>query len=195
MPGLAAVPADEKSLLLGYLAQQRDGIRNAAYGLTDEQARLTPTAGELSIGGLVKHVAATERHWINMVLRVSDDRPVHERIAEQKTGFILGSDETLAGALAAYEETARRTEEVVAGIADLGQAVPVPKGVPWFPDDLEAWNVRWVMLHLVEETARHAGHADIVREAIDGATMYELMAAAEGWPATDWLKPWTPATA
>ncbi len=195
MPGLAALTTDEKSLLLGYLAQQRDGIRNAAYGLTDEQARLTPTAGELSIGGLVKHVAATERHWINMVLRLSDDRPVHERIAEQKTGFILGGDETLAGALTAYEETARRTEEVVAGIADLGQAVPVPKGVPWFPDDLEACNVRWVLLHLVEETARHAGHADIVRESIDGATMYELMAAAEGWPATDWLKPWKPATA
>jgi uncharacterized damage-inducible protein DinB len=194
MPGLAALPADEKSLLLGYLAQQRDGIRNAAYGLTDEQARLTPTAGALSIGGLVKHVAATERHWVNMVLRLSDDRPVHERIAEQKTGFILGSDETLAGALTTYEQMARRTEEVVAGIADLGQAVPVPKGVPWFPADLEAWNVRWVLLHLVEETARHAGHADIVRESIDGATMYELMAAAEGWPATDWLKPWKPAT-
>jgi uncharacterized damage-inducible protein DinB len=194
MPGLAALPADEKSLLLGYLAQQRDGIRNAAYGLTDEQARLTPTAGALSIGGLVKHVAATERHWVNMVLRLSDDRPVDERIAEQKTGFILGSDETLAGALTTYEQMARRTEEVVAGIADLGQAVPVPKGVPWFPADLEAWNVRWVLLHLVEETARHAGHADIVRESIDGATMYELMAAAEGWPATDWLKPWKPAT-
>ena len=194
MPGLAALPADETSLLLGYLAQQRDGIRNAAYGLTDEQARLTPTAGELSIGGLVKHVAATERHWVDMVLRLTDDRPLHERIAEQKTGFILGSDETLAGALADYEATARRTEEVLAGIADLGQVVPVTKGVPWFPDDLEAWNVRWVLLHLVEETARHAGHADIVRESIDGATMYELMAAAEGWPATDWLKPWKPAT-
>jgi hypothetical protein len=65
--------------------------------------------------------------------------------------------------------------------------------VPWFPDDVEAWSVRWVLLHIVEETARHAGHADIVRESIDGATMYELMAAAEGWPATDWLKPWEPA--
>ena len=51
--------------------------------------------------------------------------------------------------------------------------------------------MRWVLLHLVEEIARHAGHADIVREPIDGATMYELMAAAEGWPATDWLQPWT----
>ena len=193
MPGLAAFPADEKTLLLSYIAQQRDGIRNAAFGLTDEQARLTPTAGALSIGGLVKHVAGTERHWIDMVLGVTDDRPAEERMAGYADAFVLGEGETLAGALERYAEVARRTEETLAGI-DLDRAVPVPKGVPWFPADLEAWDVRWVLLHLVEETARHAGHADIVRESIDGATMYELMAAAEGWPATPWLKPWEPPT-
>ncbi|HEV8175660.1 MAG TPA: DUF664 domain-containing protein, partial [Actinoplanes sp.] len=47
-------------------------------------------------------------------------------------------------------------------------------------------------LHLIQETARHAGHADIVRETIDGATAYPLLAAAEGWPETEWLKPWKP---
>ena len=193
MPGLAALTADEKSLLLSYLAQQRDGIRNATYGLTDEQARLTPTAGRLSVGGLVKHVAAVERQWIDLVLCLPDDRPMHEKMAEHEAGFTLGDNETLAGALAGYADVARRTEEVLAGIADLEQAVPVPKGVPWFPEDLEAWSVRWVLLHLIEETARHAGHADIARESIDGATMHELMAAAEGWPASGWLKPWEPA--
>lgn len=194
MPGLAAFPADEKTLLLSYLAQQRDGIRNAAYGLTDEQARLTPTAGRLSIGGLVKHATAVERQWIDLVLGRTDDRPMQERMAGYEADFVLGGDDTLADALARYGDVARRTEEVLAGIADLEQAVPVPKGVPWYPQDLEAWSVRWVLLHLIEETARHAGHADIVRESIDGATMYELMAAAEGWPATDWLKPWEPAS-
>jgi uncharacterized damage-inducible protein DinB len=192
MPGLAAFPADEKTLLLSYVAQQRDGIRNAAFGLTDDQARLTPTAGTLSIGGLVKHVAGTERHWIDMVLGVTDDRPAEERAAVYAGAFTLRPDQTLAGVLDRYAAVARRTEQVLADVA-LEQAVPVPKGVPWFPADLDAWNVRWVLLHLVEETARHAGHADIVRESIDGATMYELMAAAEGWPATEWLKPWEPA--
>jgi len=192
MPGLAAFPADEKTLLLSYVAQQRDGIRNAAYGLTDEQARLTPTAGTLSIGGLVKHVAGTERHWIDMVLGVTDDRPPEEKMAGYADAFTLGGGETLAGALATYQEVAKRTEEAIAA-ANLDQPVPVPKGVPWFPADLDAWSVRWVLLHLVEETARHAGHADIVRESIDGATMYELMAGAEGWPETPWLKPWKPA--
>jgi hypothetical protein len=88
------------------------------------------------------------------------------------------------------EAAGRETEAVIAGIEDLGQAVPVPDA-PWFPKDVEAWSVRWVLLHLIEEVARHAGHADIVRESLDGATCYELLAAAEGWPATDWLQPWT----
>ena len=64
--------------------------------------------------------------------------------------------------------------------------------MPWFPDDIDAWTVRWVVLHLITETARHAGHADIVRETIDGASAFPLMAAAEGWPATPWMQPWAP---
>lgn len=94
--------------------------------------------------------------------------------------------------LPATTRSPRRRSPWVAGIPDLDRPVPVPKGVPWFPDDVEAWSVRWVLLHLIEEIARHAGHADIIRESIDGATMYALMAAAEGWPPTDWLKPWEP---
>ena len=192
MPGQAPPATDERELLLAYIAQQRDGVRNAAHGLTDEQARLTPTAGSLSIGGLIKHVAETESGWIDTALQRDRGGSHEERESSYEDNFRLLPDETLAEVLARYDEVAKETESVVAGIADLGQAVPVPKGVPWFPDDVEAWSVRWVLLHIIEETARHAGHADIVRESIDGATMYELMAAAEGWPATDWLKPWAP---
>ena len=71
----------------------------------------------------------------------------------------------------------------------------MPRDAPWFPQDIEAWSVRWVYFHLIEELARHAGHADIVREHVDGATMYELMAGAEGWPETPWLVPWRPPAA
>ena len=108
--------------------------------------------------------------------------------------FTMGPSETLAGLIADQDAAARETEAAL-GSLDLGRPVPVPRGVPWFPADVDAWSVRWVLLHLIQETARHAGHADIVRESIDGATAYELMAAAEGWPATDWLKPWRPPTA
>ena len=79
--------------------------------------------------------------------------------------------------------------------ADLSAPVPVPQDVPWFPKDVEHWSPRWVALHLVEELSRHAGHADIIRESIDRATMYELMAAAEEWPETQWIKRWRPAGA
>jgi hypothetical protein len=85
---------------------------------------------------------------------------------------------------------ARETVAVIDSIPDLAQPVPVPQGVPWYPDDVDAWSVRWVLLHLIAETARHAGHADMVREAIDSATAFPLMAAAEGWPTTPWMQPW-----
>jgi hypothetical protein len=85
----------------------------------------------------------------------------------------------LADVLAFYESVATETEAIVDELGDLDYPVPVPKGVPWFPDDLDAWSLRWVLLHLIEETARHGGHADIIREAIDGKTFYELVAATE----------------
>jgi len=191
MPGQAPPLPDERQLLLAFINQQRDGIRYAAFGLTDEQARLTPTAGTLSIGGLVKHVTEMEQGWIDMVLQRQREQTQEDQQSGYEDGFRLGPDETLAGALARLDEVAEETEVVVTDI-ELDRPVPVPPGVPWFPDDVEAWSVRWVLLHLIEEIARHAGHADMVREAIDGATMFELMAAAEGWPATDWLQPWQP---
>jgi uncharacterized damage-inducible protein DinB len=188
MPGQAPPLADEKALLLAYLAQQRDGIRYAAYGLSDAQARMAPTASPLTVGGLLKHVISMEEGWIDLVLQRSRGRE-----ADYEDNFRMGPAETLAGLLARYDEVAKETEASIERITDLGQDVPVPKGVPWYPDDVDAWSVRWVLLHLIEEVARHAGHADIVREAVDGATMFPLMAAAEGWPATDWLRPWEPA--
>ena len=192
MPGLAPPLLDERELLLAYLAQQRQGVRYAAHGLTDEQGRQTPLASALSIGGLIKHLADTEKGWIDMIEQ-RDPGSADDRESAYVDNFRLRADETLADVLARYEEVARHTQSVISRIPDLDQAVPVPKGVPWFPADVEAWSVRWVLLHLIEETARHAGHADIIRESLDGAQMYELMAAVEGWPDTDWLKAWTPA--
>ena len=185
MPGQVRPVADERDALLAYLAQMRSVITLAAYGLTDSQARATPSVSPLSVGGLIKHVASTERGWIDIVLQEPSGSQ-----DDYETNFRLLEGETLAEVIAGYEQVAARTEDVIAGIADLDQPVPVPRGVPWFPQDVDAWSVRWVLLHLIQETARHAGHADIVREHIDGATAFPLMAAAEGWPETPWMKPW-----
>jgi hypothetical protein len=193
MPGQAPALTDERELLLAYIAQQRDGIRYAAFGLTDDQARQTPTAGTLSVGGLVTHVTAMERSWVALIAQrgAQAEGATEAEYDAYAEGFRLAPDRTLADALADLDAAAAETEAVVRSHS-LDELVPVPQGVPWYPDDVEAWSVRWVLLHLVEEIGRHAGHADIVRESIDGATMYELMAAAEGWPATDWLQPWSP---
>jgi uncharacterized damage-inducible protein DinB len=190
MPGLVHPVIDERDGLLSYLAQQRYGLRLTAYGLTDEQAGEVPSASVLSVGGLIKHVAAVERYWIGLVLERQDGSD-----GDYESNFRLAPGETLAGVLDRYDEVARETEAVIGGIDDLGRAVPVPRDVPWFPSDVEAWSVRWVLLHLIAETSRHAGHADVIRESADGATAFPLLAAAEGWPSTPWLQPWEPAEA
>jgi uncharacterized damage-inducible protein DinB len=182
--------ADERDGLLSFLAQQRDVIRIAAYGLTDEQARMTPSASQLSVGGLIKHVAATERGWVDTVLQRP---PSTADESDYEANFTMGPDETLADIFKLQDEVAAETEQIMADL-DLDQPVPVPDA-PWYPQDVDAWSVRWVLLHLIQETARHAGHADIIRESVDGATAFPLMAAVEGWPASPWMQPWEPPAA
>jgi len=176
MPMNVAAVSDERQGLLAFLDQQRSAVRNAAYGLTDDQARKATTASTLSVGGLIKHVAAAERNWIDKLLGTDvTDVTDPGDYAVYMAGFHMTADETLADVLRLYDETAARTDRAMAGEADLGRAVTVPKGVPWFPDDP---SLRWVLLHLIEETARHAGHLDIIRESLDGVLAGSLMAAA-----------------
>ena len=191
MPGLPPPVADERDALLAFLTQQRQALRITTHGLTEEQARSAPSASELNIAGLIKHAGRCERGWMDLVLQ--RESGARREPDEPDTGdFHLGPDESLAGLLVQYGQACAETDAIVASIADLGQGVPVPQGFPWFPADLKEWSVRWVLLHLIEETARHAGHADIIRESIDGATYDPLMAAAEQWP-DPWFQPWEPA--
>jgi uncharacterized damage-inducible protein DinB len=192
MPGQAPFHTDEHDLLLGYVRQQREVLRLTAYGLTHEQARQAAVPpSPLSVGGLIKHVTFVEAGWVDVILERQGRAGGEEDYADN---FTMRPDERLEEILAASIAVGEETERVVRGIADLGQRVPVPRGVPWYPQDLDAWSVRWVLMHLVAETARHAGHADIVREAVDGGTSFPIMAAAEGWPATPWMQPWEPAS-
>jgi uncharacterized damage-inducible protein DinB len=186
VPPMSGEPAS----LLAFLDHEREAVRNAAYGLTEEQARLTTTASTLSVGGLVKHLAAAERGWVDRVLGQDQTDPAD--FGAYLADFALRPDETLAGVLDLYADEAARTDAVMADIADLDRDVPLPQGVPWFP---ESATVRWVLLHLIQETARHAGHADIIRESLDGASAGSLMAAVEHWPPTGWVEPWTPSPA
>ena len=131
MPGNVPAVEGERANLLAYLDQQRAGIRLTAFGLTEEQARATPTASALSVGGLIKHVTATERSWMNDVLQRSARG---RRRGQYGEDFKLGPDETLQEILRDSEQCGRETAAIIADIADLGQPVPVPKDVPWFPE-------------------------------------------------------------
>jgi uncharacterized damage-inducible protein DinB len=184
----APLVAGERAGLLAFLAQQRRVLKHAAHGLTDDQLRATPSASTLTVGGLLKHVTSTERGWLARITGGQDPT----RSATYGQEFQLTEEDTLAHLLTDYDTAAEETETALAAIEDLEQPVPVPDDHPWYPKDTTAWSVRWVLLHLIEETARHAGHADIIRESIDGATGYELLAAAENWPETQRLKPWRP---
>jgi uncharacterized damage-inducible protein DinB len=189
MPAQVGSIANEQEGLLSYLAQMRHVIRLTAYGLTGEQLRATPSASELSVGGLIKHCASTEEGWITLVR----GEPQPADYEKYEADFRLADGETIEDVFARYDRVAERTEKTVSEIDDLGHLVEIDHSVPWNRKDMTHWSLRWILLHLVQETARHAGHADIVRETVDGATAYPLLAAAEGWPETPWLKPWRPA--
>lgn len=197
MPAMPGPVADERQALRDYLFQQQYAFHAMAFGLTDEQARSTPSVSALSVGALIKHATGCQRSWMARVAAApepppADERPMEERQAEYADEFTMRPDETLASLLEAFAAQSAETLRLVE-TADLDAAVPVPRDAPWFPKDVDAWSVRWVMFHMIEELARHAGQGDVIRESIDGATMYELLAGLEGWPETDWLKPFTPA--
>jgi uncharacterized damage-inducible protein DinB len=194
MPALASPVSDERSALREYLSYHQSAFFAVAYGLTDEQARLTPTVSALSVGGLVKHVTGMQRTWMSRVAAAPDAPPKDPRSFDEiakdfADQHVMRADETLDGLLSAFDAVNATSLRLVE-TADLDAEVPVPQDIPWFPKGLKAWSVRWVILHVINELTRHSGHADIIRESIDGATMYELLAGMEGWAIDGWAQPW-----
>ena len=169
--------AQERADLVDVLRKHRGLFRLTVAGLTDEQARLTPTVSTLSLGGLVKHVTAVEQQWASFVVdgpapspdldwaNVDWSNPPPE-VQKYAEGFRMLEGETLTGLLARYDEVAAATDELVLGV-DLDALQPLPKA-PWFEPGA-SWSARRVFAHILAETAQHAGHADILREALDGA--------------------------
>ncbi|MEV7614737.1 DinB family protein [Streptomyces sp. NPDC089799] len=158
------VLGDERGTLLAFVESQRAALRETAAGLTEEQAASRPSASELSLSGLLKHVAETELAWLRMAQQRPNER-MEGRTAWQD-GFRLTDGETIPGVLAFWEDVTAELTALVNSRPDLDETFPLPEA-PWFPKDAKV-SMRWLLLHLVEEFARHAGHADILRESIDG---------------------------
>ena len=161
----------ERADILDFLTKHRYFLRHTAEGLSDEQANTRSTVSALTVGGLIKHVTAVERSWADFAQAGGGtDTPEEteytpERIAEWENQFRLAEGETLAGVLAEYEKVAAATDDLVRTL-DLDTTYELP-AAPWQPPGV-FWTVRRVFLHITAETAQHAGHADIIRETIDG---------------------------
>jgi uncharacterized damage-inducible protein DinB len=171
-----AAPTAERADLLDVLRKHRGLFLATVAGLTDEQARARPTVSELTLGGLVKHVSSTERGWAHFILDGPGEEPQldwadvdwsnpPQAVLDYQNGFRMLEDETLAGLLKDYAAVAAATDDLVLE-TDLDASQPLPEA-PWFEPG-SRWTARRVLLHIAVETSQHAGHADIIRESIDG---------------------------
>lgn len=189
MPFFDPTVTTESDALFSYLEHLCNQLRLTARGLTDEQARSTPTTSSLSISGLIAHAAQGTFAWIQQVrdptleVKVEDFAEYGKQLGLEglHDGAILPNC-AIAEVVAAFETSMSEIEKARQSVddsgLDLGTVVPMPDN-PWMPQDF-VMNVRWILCHLISEIARHAGHADIIRETIDGANSYQLNAEADG---------------
>jgi hypothetical protein len=145
--------SDERELLLRWLRYLRGSVVRKASGLSDEQARWTPPGALIPLVGIVRHLTCVEWRWI-------DGGMLGEPVSRSEAEFAPGPELSIEQALTDYRERAGRSEIVVRSIDSLSQPCLAEPGT----------DLRWVLLHLINETARHAGHADAVRQLIDGTT-------------------------
>jgi hypothetical protein len=175
----------ERAELLAELATVRLALTSTTRGLSDEQVGERPTVSALCLGGLIKHVASTEEGWLRFVVEgpsamrydlpdgvtwadfmAGTAREFPQWAIDHQNDFRMLPGETLAGVVRRYEQVAARSEEIIAAVPDLSATHPLPEA-PW-NEPGAVRSVRRVLLHVIAETAQHAGHADIVRETLDG---------------------------
>ncbi len=159
----------ERADLIEILDTHRGFLRQTVRGITDEDAAKRTTVSELCLGGIIKHVSLVEEGWADFIVRgpASMAPPDEATFEAHAAGFRMLPGETLVLLLQRYDEVARRTNELVAGVPSLDDSQPLPPA-PWFKPGAQ-WSARRAVLHILAETSQHAGHADIVREALDGA--------------------------
>jgi uncharacterized damage-inducible protein DinB len=152
--------SNERAALTGFLDRQRDALIRKIRDVSDADARRAPTASSLSLLGLLKHSAVWEDRWFQGIVA---GRALADGWPERKSpdqDFLVEDGDTVEQWVAHYEEAARTSRQIVAAM-ELDHSCA--------RTDIIDCNLRCVLLHMIEETARHAGHADIIRETLDGS--------------------------
>ncbi|MEV2195298.1 DinB family protein [Streptomyces phaeochromogenes] len=180
-----STPDAERADLIAALATARAALTNTVRGLSDEQAGERPTASALCLGGLIKHVASIEEGWLRFVvdgpsalrhdlpdgvtwadIAAGTAREFPQWMIDHQNDFLMLPGETLAGVVERYEQVAAHSEKIIVSVPDLSLTHPLPEA-PWHEPGAVR-SVRRVLTHVIAETAQHAGHADILRETLDG---------------------------
>ena len=177
---------NELDTLCNYLDVQLDALRASAFGLDDDAARRTPLRSALSISGLLKHATFV---MVGSLSGAGVAGYEHSQ-ADFAASFTPTAEETLDRILERFDCVRADYMEMCRG-GDLEVELPVGP-FPWYGmDEPQVAKLRYIYVHAVEEFARHAGHADIIREQIDGAQAAELLAAIEGWEPNEYITPWS----
>lgn len=152
----------EREQLAGFLDFLRATVVMKATGLTDEQARRPLIPSELmTVAGLVSHLTYVERYWFGVVFDGRSDLWTERLKADRDAEFRAALDIPLSQLIADYTAQCQLNRDIVAAL-DLDAAAKTGRGEPV--------NLRWVLIHMIEETGRHAGHLDLLRELLDGST-------------------------
>jgi len=177
----------EAGVLSSFVRNQLAQVRSTAIGLTDEQVHQRSTVSDFTLASLISHVGEVAGNYAAGIQLARDGGDGYgPSLADGAAGVDgLSVDQLLHD----FDERTGALNDLLdqleAGTVALDGRVPVPPA-PWFPADLTHWEVRWVLVHVATETARHAGHADIIRESIDGKGSYELNALADGEDPDRW---------
>ncbi|MEU4117531.1 DinB family protein [Kitasatospora sp. NPDC028055] len=153
--------AAERESLASWLDWHRATLLTKLNGLSEEQARFSPVPSGTSLLGLVKHLTECEHYWIARCVAEVDEPALFITEADPEADTKVTPDDTIEQIVAGYLKACARSREIIAALADLEETHTLRHGKT---------DVRWVLMHMVEETARHNGHADIIRELIDGVT-------------------------
>jgi hypothetical protein len=143
---------DERELLLAWLDHLRTSLVRKVADLTEEQARWTPDGALIPLLGILNHLVHVEWRWI-------DGKMLGAEVSRSEAEFAPGPELSVPDTVARYRDRAAATEAAV-------RSLPITRPCT----DGSGRDLRWVLLHLLEETARHAGHADATRELLDGTT-------------------------
>jgi hypothetical protein len=162
MSSKSVAPDSERAGLCEFLDRQREALVGKVHGLSEADARRAASVSSLSILALIKHSAIWERRWFQVIVagRSFPGEWPQVRSTEADSTFRLNDEDSVESVVAYYRAQISTSQEIV-GTLDLNTPCAWP--------DMADENLRWVALHMIEETARHAGHADIIRETIDGS--------------------------